>query len=175
MHIKSYQCTSVCIFSCCRNSARPKLATPFTCVPKATIEWRAGRKQMTWRKPERCTTGNSRPHYSHWSRSLKRFLCHQDPEHKRTLSSLCNTLPITNSACDREPSETVWPGKRFVPLEAEDGFWFCTIIFPMAIQVEWKFILVALGRVCKSEAGRPHKVKDEELQLNEDRSAKLLK
>lgn len=63
--------------------------------------------------------------------------------------------------------------KRFVPLkQAEDGFWFCTIILPMDIQLEWKFILVEDGEIVRwEECGNrqlvvPRTVENEELQLN---------
>lgn len=63
--------------------------------------------------------------------------------------------------------------KSFVPLkQAEDGFWFCNIIFPMDIQVEWKFILVEDGEIVRwEECGNrrlvvPRAVENEELQLN---------
>ncbi|GAA6082513.1 uncharacterized protein stbd1 isoform X1 [Tachysurus ichikawai] len=62
--------------------------------------------------------------------------------------------------------------KRYVPLmKAEDGFWFCSIIFPMYIQVEWKFVLVEDGKIVRWEECRnrlleiPRKVEEEEIQL----------
>lgn len=42
--------------------------------------------------------------------------------------------------------------KSFVPMKTEKhGFWVCTIIFPISIQVEWKFILVEDGEIVRWE------------------------
>lgn len=61
--------------------------------------------------------------------------------------------------------------ESFVPLHgAKDGFWANTITLPMESQVEWKFVLVEDGKICRwEECGNRYLVlsgQDEELHLN---------
>ncbi|KAI7795716.1 uncharacterized protein stbd1 [Triplophysa rosa] len=61
--------------------------------------------------------------------------------------------------------------ESFVPLHgAKDGFWANTITLPMESQVEWKFVLVEDGKICRwEECGNRYLVfsgQDEELYLN---------
>lgn len=61
--------------------------------------------------------------------------------------------------------------ESFVPLHgAKDGFWANTISLPVESQVEWKFVLVEDGKICRwEECGNRYLVlsgQDEELDLN---------
>ncbi|XP_056586595.1 uncharacterized protein stbd1 [Triplophysa dalaica] len=61
--------------------------------------------------------------------------------------------------------------ESFVPLHrAKDGFWANTVTLPMESQVEWKFVLVEDGKICRwEECGNRYLVfsgQDEELYLN---------
>lgn len=159
-----------------QHQQQSKSASPFTCILKATLKWRAGRKKMTWRKPERCTIRNSRPHQIHWLefesgafatriQNIKtlqvRFRVHYVTHFPRQI------LAVTGN------HHYLGAWKSFIPLRRaeDDGFWFCTIIFPMDIHVKWKFILVEDGEiVCWEECRNqqlevPRKVEDEEIQL----------
>lgn len=78
--------------------------------------------------------------FSTWIQNIKtqrvRFRVHYVTQSSR------QTLAVTGN------HHNLGAWKSFVPLrKAEDGFWFCSIVFPLDIQVEWKFVLVEDGEI----------------------------